>query len=48
MIGFGKFRKTAFWMGLVLPIFALVATIWVAHIANGQVNAGLRRCHPFL
>jgi len=39
MIGFGKFRKTAFWMGLVLPIFALVATIWVAHIANGQVNA---------
>jgi CHASE3 domain sensor protein len=39
MIGFGKIRRTAFWMGLVLPIFALVATIWVAHIANGQVNA---------
>ncbi|HEY3762868.1 MAG TPA: CHASE3 domain-containing protein [Verrucomicrobiae bacterium] len=39
MIGLAKFRRTAFWMGVVLPIFALVATIWVAHIANGQVNA---------
>src|SRR5580658_8510017 len=38
MIGVGKIRKTAFWMGLVLPIFALLATIWVAHIANGQVS----------
>ncbi len=38
MIAVGKIRKTMFWMGLVLPIFALVATIWVAHIANGQVN----------
>ncbi|HEY1662236.1 MAG TPA: CHASE3 domain-containing protein [Verrucomicrobiae bacterium] len=38
MIAVGKIRKTVFWMGLVLPIFALVATIWVAHIANGQVS----------
>jgi CHASE3 domain sensor protein len=39
MIALGNIRKTAFWMGLVLPIFALVTTIWVAHIANGQVSA---------
>jgi len=38
MIGVGKIRRTAFWMGLVLPIFALLATIWVAHVANGQVS----------
>src|SRR5271170_2781177 len=38
MIAVGKIRKTVFWMGLVLPIFTLVATIWVAHIANGQVS----------
>jgi CHASE3 domain sensor protein len=38
MIAVGNIRKTVFWTGLVLPVFALVATIWVAHIANGQVN----------
>jgi CHASE3 domain sensor protein len=38
MIAVGKIRQTVFWMGLVLPIFALLATIWVAHIANGQVS----------
>jgi CHASE3 domain sensor protein len=38
MIAVGKIRKTVFWMGLVLPIIALFTTIWVAHIANGQVS----------
>lgn len=39
MILAGKIRKTAFWAGLVLPIFALMATIWVAHIETGQVSS---------
>ncbi len=38
MIAVGKVRRTAFWLGLVLPVFALVTTIWVAHVAEGQVN----------
>jgi CHASE3 domain sensor protein len=32
-------RKTAFWLGIALPSFALVATLWVAHVTNGQFNA---------
>ena len=32
-------RKTAFWFGLALPAFALVATAWVTHATDGQFNA---------
>jgi len=32
-------RKTAFWLGLALPSFALLATVWVTHVTNGQFNA---------
>ena len=32
-------RKTAFWLGVALPSFALVATLWVAHITNGEFNS---------
>ena len=32
-------HKTAFWLGLALPSFALVAMIWVTHVTNGQFNA---------
>ncbi|HTV63272.1 MAG TPA: CHASE3 domain-containing protein [Verrucomicrobiae bacterium] len=38
MITVGKVRRTVFWLGLFLPVFALVLTIWVAHVADGQVN----------
>src|SRR5260221_3866205 len=34
-----RIRKTVFWIGLALPVFALVATIWATHETNGQVNA---------
>jgi len=39
MIPTQRIRKTAFWMGLALPSFALLATVWVAHVTNGQFNA---------
>jgi len=32
-------HKTAFWLGLALPSFALVALIWVTHVTNGQFSA---------
>jgi hypothetical protein len=32
-------RKTAFWLGLALPSFALLAILWVTHLTNGQFNA---------
>ena len=32
-------RKTAFWLGLALPSFALLAIAWVTHLTNGQFNA---------
>lgn len=32
-------HKTAFWLGLALPSFALLATVWVTHVTNGQFNA---------
>jgi CHASE3 domain sensor protein len=38
MIPTQSIRKTAFWMGLALPSFALAATVWVAHVTNGQFN----------
>lgn len=39
MIPTQRIRKTAFWLGLALPSFALLATIWVTHVTNGQFNA---------
>ena len=39
MIPTQSIRKTAFWVGLALPLFALLATVWVTHLTNGQFNA---------
>lgn len=39
MIPTQSIHKTAFWLGLALPSFALVAVIWVTHVTNGQFNA---------
>ena len=39
MIPTQRIRKTAFWIGLALPSFALAATVWVTHLTNGQFNA---------
>ena len=39
MIPTQSIHKTAFWLGLVLPSFTLVAMIWVTHATNGQFNA---------
>ena len=32
-------RKTAFWLGLAIPSFALLAIVWVTHLTNGQFSA---------
>ena len=39
MIPSQSIRKTAFWLGLALPSFALLAIVWVTHLTNGQFNA---------
>jgi CHASE3 domain sensor protein len=39
MIPTQSIRKTAFWLGLALPAFALLAIVWVTHVTNGQFNA---------
>jgi CHASE3 domain sensor protein len=39
MIPTQSIRKTAFWLGLAIPSFALLAIIWVTHLTNGQFNA---------
>jgi CHASE3 domain sensor protein len=39
MIPTQSIRKTAFWLGLALPTFALLATVWVTHVTNGQFNS---------
>jgi CHASE3 domain sensor protein len=39
MIPTQRIRKTAFWLGLALPSFALLAIVWVTHLTNGQFNA---------
>ena len=39
MIPTQSIRKTAFWLGLSVPVFALLATVWVTHVTNGQFNA---------
>jgi CHASE3 domain sensor protein len=39
MIQTQSIRKTAFWLGLTLPLLALLAAIWVTHETNGQFSA---------
>jgi CHASE3 domain sensor protein len=39
MIQTQQIRKTALWMGVVLPLAALLATIWVTHETNGRFSA---------
>jgi CHASE3 domain sensor protein len=39
MIPTQSIRKTAFWLGLALPSFALLAIVWVTQVTNGQFNA---------
>jgi CHASE3 domain sensor protein len=39
MIQTQKIRKTALWMGVVLPLAALLATVWVTHETDGQFSA---------
>jgi CHASE3 domain sensor protein len=39
MIPTQSIHKTAFWLGLALPSFALLAIVWVTHLTNGQFNA---------
>ena len=39
MIPTQSIRKTAFWLGLALPSFALLAIVWVTRETNGQFNA---------
>lgn len=39
MIPTQRIRKTAFWLGLALPAFALVAIGWVTDVTYGQFNA---------
>ncbi len=38
MIPVQNIRKTAFWMGIVLPVIVLVAMIWVTHATSGQFD----------
>ena len=39
MIPIQRIRKTVLWLGMVLPVAVLLATVWVAHETNGQLNA---------
>jgi CHASE3 domain sensor protein len=32
-------RKTALWMGIILPVFMLLVAIWVNRLTSGQFNA---------
>jgi CHASE3 domain sensor protein len=36
MIAIQRIRKTVLWLGMILPLAALLATIWVAHKTNGE------------
>ncbi|HZF02283.1 MAG TPA: CHASE3 domain-containing protein [Methylomirabilota bacterium] len=38
MIPSQNIRKMALWLGIILPAFALLAAVWVAHLTSGQVN----------
>jgi CHASE3 domain sensor protein len=51
MIQTQSIRKTAFWLGLTLPVLALLAAIWVTHETNGQFSAAfssVTRTYKFL
>ncbi|MGA2852806.1 MAG: CHASE3 domain-containing protein [Verrucomicrobiota bacterium] len=39
MIPTQRIHNAAFWLGLILPVFALLATVWVTRLTNGQFNA---------
>ena len=39
MIQTQQIRRTALWMGVALPLAALLATVWVTHETNGQFSA---------
>ena len=39
MIPTQKIRKMALWIGVALPLAALLATVWVTHETNGQFSA---------
>ncbi|HEY5232738.1 MAG TPA: CHASE3 domain-containing protein [Verrucomicrobiae bacterium] len=46
-----RIRKTAFWLGLTLPVLALLAAVWVTHETNGQFSAAfasVTRTYKFL
>jgi CHASE3 domain sensor protein len=38
MIPTQQIRKTALWLGVALPLAALLATVWVTHETNGQFS----------
>src|SRR5665213_340148 len=39
MIPTQRIRKITFWLGLTLPVLALLAAVWVTHETNGQFSA---------
>lgn len=51
MIPTQRIRKITFWLGLTLPVFALLAAAWVTHETNGQFSAAfasVTRTYKFL
>jgi len=51
MIPTQRIRKITFWLGLTLPVFALLAAVWVTHETNGQFSAAfasVTRTYKFL
>jgi CHASE3 domain sensor protein len=51
MIPTQRIRKTAFWLGLILPVLTLLAAVWVTHETNGQFSAAftsVTRTYKFL
>lgn len=39
MISTQRIRTTVFWLGIILPAVAVLATIWMTHETTGQFNA---------
>ncbi len=39
MISTQRIRKAVFWLGIILPAVAVLATIWMTHETTGQFNA---------
>src|SRR5476649_2296865 len=51
MIPTQRIRKITFWLGLTLPVLALLAAVWVTHETNGQFSAAfasVTRTYKFL